>query len=318
MNDFDIEFKAERSKLQETVAYLHSLSGKLSELQIFRLLVPVEVFEPEVKPRQPNTFNFFEKERAIKRRKQTIRQADSENSDLTNENPVIGESISSEIIDGDPTAEDTNADLTPKDRFKVNEEDKNAYDLLSSVEKEELKERAIADSRPRDSPMTFHEKIKKSIDRLTNSMEVLKYNYGCESLLIVSRPSYVNAKRGKVSTLVCGQNAIKFVKKFFPRKTGEEFRELFFPGMSSATTGKANTSRDELHTKLLALTKVAGNRTTRIPWSDLKDPKGRFVVENWPDKVDYKSLSQFTLDELSVLQEVLASDKPVKFSKRAG
>ncbi|KAI9328556.1 hypothetical protein BD770DRAFT_449771 [Pilaira anomala] len=151
MNDFDIEFKAERSKLQETVAYLHSLSGKLSELQIFRLLVPVEVFEPEVKPRQPNTFNFFEKER----------QADSENSDLTNENPVIGESISSEIIDGNPTAEDTNADLTPKDRFKVNEEDKNAYDLLSSVEKEELKERAIADSRPRDSPMTFHEKMKE-------------------------------------------------------------------------------------------------------------------------------------------------------------
>ncbi|KAI9351668.1 hypothetical protein BD770DRAFT_393802 [Pilaira anomala] len=72
INDFDIELKAERSKLQETVAYLQSMSGKLSELQIFRLLVPVQVFEPEVKPRQPNTFNFFEKERAIKRRKQTI------------------------------------------------------------------------------------------------------------------------------------------------------------------------------------------------------------------------------------------------------
>lgn len=72
MNYFDIELKAEKSKLRETVAYLHSLSGKLSEVQIFRLLVPVEVFEPEVKPRQPNIFNFFEKERAIKRRKQTI------------------------------------------------------------------------------------------------------------------------------------------------------------------------------------------------------------------------------------------------------
>lgn len=113
--------------------------------------------------------------------------------------------------------------------------------MLSSVEKEELKERAIADLRHRDSPKIFHEKMKNSIDRLANSMEVLRYNYGCESVLIISRPAYVNAKRGKISSIVGGQNAIICEKQFFARKAGQEYGALFFPSMSSATTGKLDS-----------------------------------------------------------------------------
>lgn len=69
MDDFDTLIEIESSNLKETVYYLKSVSFGVSELSIYRLLVPAEVFELETMPRQPNTSNIFQKERAIKRKR---------------------------------------------------------------------------------------------------------------------------------------------------------------------------------------------------------------------------------------------------------
>lgn len=110
--------------------------------------------------------------------------------------------------------------------------------MLSSVEKEKLKERAAADLRTHDTADIFCRKMHDSLLKVSNAIDVLRVRYGCEAFFVVSRPVSSNAKMGHVSSFSVGLNARKFEKRFFDNKKREEFGDLVFPGKSSVEKGK--------------------------------------------------------------------------------